>query len=132
MDFRLLMYQIGLFQGCPLSILSIVLFLIVFNLLLDLLKTKQDHGYQWKNTDFKQSQKAYADDLTIISGIFNDCKELLSLVETFLKWTKTMQARPTICRSLATKKSDIVRTNGRTSTATASREQPTHHMIHTA
>ena len=32
------MFQIGLFQGCP---LSVVLFLIVFNLLLDLLKTKQ-------------------------------------------------------------------------------------------
>ena len=35
------MYQIGLFQGCP---LSVVLFLIVFNLLLDLLKTKKDIG----------------------------------------------------------------------------------------
>ena len=106
------MYQIGLFQGCP---LSVVLFLIVFNLLLDLLKTKQDHGYQLKNTDFKQSQKAYADDLTILAGSVDGCKELLSLVETFLKWTRTMEAKPTKCRSLAMKKSATVRTNGRTS-----------------
>ena len=84
-------------------------------MLLDLLKTKQDHGYQLKNTDFKQSQKAYADDLTILAGSVDGCKELLSLVETFLKWTRTMEAKPTKCRSLAMKKSATVRTNGRTS-----------------
>ena len=50
------MFQIGLFQGCP---LSVVLFLVVFNLLLDLLKTKQDLGYQLKNSNLKQMQKAY-------------------------------------------------------------------------
>ena len=58
------MYQIGLFQGCP---LSVVLFLIVFNLLLDLLKTKQELGYQLKNLELIQLQKAYADDLTLIA-----------------------------------------------------------------
>ena len=60
----------------------------------NLLKTKQDHGYQLKSTDFKQSQKAYADDRTIISGSVNGCKDFLSLVETFLKWTGTMEAKP--------------------------------------
>ncbi|XP_072020240.1 uncharacterized protein [Amphiura filiformis] len=83
------MYQIGLFQGCP---LYVVLFLIVFNPLLDLLTTKQDQGYQLKNTDFKQSQKAYAEDLTIIAGSVDGCRELLTLVETFLKWPRTMEA----------------------------------------
>ena len=103
-------HQIGLFQGCP---FSVVLFLIVFNLLLDLLKTRQDQEYQLKNTNFKQSQKAYADDLTIIIAASVDgCKELLTLVENFLKWTRTMETK---CRSLAMKKSNIVRTNGRTS-----------------
>ena len=58
------MYQIGLFQGCP---LTVVLFLIVFNLLLDLLKTKEHLGYQLKNTNIRQLQKAYADDLTLIA-----------------------------------------------------------------
>ena len=71
------MYQTGLFQGFP---LSIVLFLIVFNLLLDLLKTKKDYEYQLKNTDFKQSQKAYANDLTVIAGSGDGCERLLSLV----------------------------------------------------
>ena len=63
--------------------LSVVLFLIVCNLLLDLLKTKKDLGYQLKNADFKQTQKTYADDLTIITGSVDGCKELLHLVETF-------------------------------------------------
>ena len=48
------MFQIGLFQGCP---LSVVLFLIVFNLLLDLLKTKRHLGYQLKNTEILQLQR---------------------------------------------------------------------------
>ena len=94
-----------------------MLFLIVCNLLLDLLKTKEDNGYQLKNTDFKQSQKAYAGDLIIIAIIFDGYKEFLSLVKTFLTETRTMQAKLTKCRNLPMKTSDIVRTNGRTSTA---------------
>ena len=85
------MYQTGLFQGCP---LSVVLFLIVFNLLLDLLKTKEHLGYQLKNTNIKQLQKAYADDLTLIARTKPGCEELLQLVETFLSWTRTMKAKP--------------------------------------
>ena len=77
---------------------------------------KQNHGFQWKSTDFKQSQKAYADDLTIIAGSIISAKKVLSLVETFLKRIRTMEAKPTKCNSLAMKKSHIVRTNGRTST----------------
>ena len=107
------MFQIGLFQGCP---LSVVLFLVVFNLLLDLLKTKQDLGYQLKNTDLKQLQKAYADDLTLIAGNVKGCKELLHLVETFLKWTRTMNAKPSKCRSLAMKRTRILQPSGKVST----------------
>ncbi|XP_072039086.1 uncharacterized protein [Amphiura filiformis] len=58
----------------------------------------------------------YADDLTIIAGSVDGCREFLTLVETFLKWTRTMEAKPTKCRSLAMKKSNTVRTNGRTTT----------------
>ena len=107
------MFQIGLFQGCP---LSVVLFLVVFNVLLDLLKTKQDLGYQLKNTDLKQLQKAYADDLTLIAGNVKGCKELLHLVETFLKWTRTMNAKPSKCRSLAMKRTRILQPSGKVST----------------
>ena len=107
------MFQIGLFQGCP---LSVVLFLVVFNLLLDLLKTKQDLGYQLKNSNLKQMQKAYADDLTLISGNVEGCKELLHLVETFLRWTRTMKAKPSKCRSLAMKKTRVPQPRGKVST----------------
>nr|XP_054769560.1 uncharacterized protein LOC129277399 [Lytechinus pictus] len=106
------MYQIGLFQGCP---LSVVLFLIVFNLLLDLLKTKEDLGYQLRDKDFKQTEKAYADDLTLIAGSVEGYKELLHYVETFLKWTRTMKAKPTKCKSLAMKNTMVTQQNGRRS-----------------
>ena len=86
-----------------------VLFLIALNLLLDLLKTRKDLGYQLKNADFKQTQKAYADDLTIIAGSVDGCKELLHLVESFLKWTRTMRAKPTKCKSLAMKKISVTK-----------------------
>ena len=70
--------------------------LIAFNLLLDLLKTKWDLGYQLKNADFKQTQKVYADDPTIIAGSVDGCKELLHLVETFLngqeQWRQSLQS----------------------------------------
>ena len=103
---------ISLFQGCP---LSVVLFLIVLNLLLDLLKTKRDLGYQLKNADFKQTQKAYADDLTIITDIVDECKELLHLVETFLNWTRTMKAKHTKCKSLALRNISVTQQNGKIS-----------------
>ena len=104
------MSQIGLFQGCP---LSVVLFLIVFNLLLDLLKTKQHLGYQLKNTEILQVQKAYADDLTLILKNEPGCEELLHLVETFLNWTRIMKAKPSKCRSLAMRRIQLVNTQGK-------------------
>lgn len=104
------MYQIGLFQGCP---LSVVLFLMVFNLLLDLLKTKEHLGYQLKNTKIKQVQKAYADDLTLIAKSDSGSEELLRLVETFLIWTRTMRAKPSKCRSLAMKKTQLENAQGK-------------------
>ena len=105
------MFQIGLFQGCP---LSVVLFLIVFNLLLDLLKTKQHLGYQVKNIEILQLQKAHADDLTLVAKNEPGCKELLHLVETFLNWTRTMKAKPSKCRSLAMRRIQLVNTQGKT------------------
>ena len=47
--------------------MSVVLFLKVFNLLLDLLKTKEHLGYQLKNTNTRQLQKAHRDDVTLIA-----------------------------------------------------------------
>ena len=65
------MHQIGLFQGC---LLSVVLFLVVFN---SPVRPSKDQTRQWLPVEkhrLKQSQKAYADDLTKILGSVDGCK----------------------------------------------------------
>jgi len=93
---------IGVFQGCP---LSCILFLAVFNLCLDLLKEHNNLGYHIRGTSITSTVKAYADDLTLITKNPTDNQKLLDVVDTFLKWTRTMKAKPSKCRSHAMKKS---------------------------
>ena len=57
-----LLRRIGSFQGC---LLSAVLLLIVFNLLLSLLKIKQDHRLTSRETQFSNSLRKPMHDLTI-------------------------------------------------------------------
>ena len=68
-------YMLGLFQGDP---LSVVLFLIVFNLLLDLLQDQKEYGYKVISPGYKvisppsalssepTLNRAFANDLTLI------------------------------------------------------------------
>ena len=96
----LLRFEKGLFQGCP---LSVVLFLLVFNLLLDLISQHQHLGYSFSgkgDTKLSVVQKAYADDLTLISGSVGGMKTLAHLMSRFLEWTGSMQAKPVKCRTL--------------------------------
>ena len=108
------MYQIGLFQGCP---LSVVLFLILFNL--------KDQTRSWVPVEEHRLQTV-SESLcrsTTWQLIIMKCWWLQRTSQSgwnFLKWTRTMEAKPTKCRSLAMKKLYIVRAN----------ERPTHHMIH--
>jgi hypothetical protein len=44
------------------------------------------------------------DDLTLIAKNPQDCQRLLNVVNDFLKWTRTMKAKPTKCRSHAMKR----------------------------
>ncbi|XP_071845750.1 uncharacterized protein [Apostichopus japonicus] len=92
---------IGVFQGCP---LSCILFLAVFNLCLDLLDQLNHLGYCMSGSDITSSAKAYADDLTLIARSPESCQELVDTMNIFLKWTRTMKAKPSKCRSHAMKK----------------------------
>ena len=88
--------SIGLFQGCP---LSVTLFLVVFNLCLDMVE-REKKGYSMKNSRLTFSLLAYADDLTLIASNEKDCQCLLNALGKFLSWSRTMKAKPSKCKSL--------------------------------
>ena len=92
------MYDIGCFQGC---ILSPILFNCVFNLLLDYLLPLAKLGYKFKATSIRISSKAYADDLNLTTSTSSTCQQLVNRTDLWLKWTKTMKAKPRKCISLA-------------------------------
>ncbi|KAL5264224.1 hypothetical protein ACHWQZ_G005344 [Mnemiopsis leidyi] len=93
-------YMLGLFQGDP---LSVVLFLIVFNLLLDLLKSQKELGYKPSFSSDSTSSRAFADDLTLISPRLEKMKKLVAEMERFLMWSRKMRAKPSKCISLGMK-----------------------------
>jgi len=93
-------YMIGLFQGDP---LSVVLFLIVFNLLLDLLKREQSLGYSPSFASSPTSNRAFADDLTLISSRLDKMLKLIEIMEDFLSWSRKMRAKPSKCITLGMK-----------------------------
>ena len=82
---------------------------------------------------------AYADDLTLIARTKPGCEELLQLVETFLGWTRTMEAKPSKCRSLAMKRMALVNAQRKTTRSSvpydpklkiAGKEMPFIHQAH--
>ena len=90
----------GLFQGDP---LSVILFLIVFNLLLDYLQSRTDLGYVPSFASDATSNRAFADDLTLLSCRLEKMKEQLKMLEEFLEWTRMMRAKPSKCVALGMK-----------------------------
>lgn len=94
-------YEIGVFQGC---VISPLLFNMVFNLLLDLLLPPTDQvGYHFKSNDVVIHDLAYADDLSIVASSPKRAQRSLDLLDRFLAWSKTMEAKPRKCKSLGFK-----------------------------
>ena len=83
--------------------MSVVLFLNVFNLLLDLLKNQKDLGYKSSFSSSSTSSCAFADDLTLISPMLEKMKKLVEKMERFLSWSRKMKAKPSKCISLGMK-----------------------------
>ena len=57
-----------------------------------------------KDSSMKSSVKPYADDLTLIARNPEDYKNLVNVVNDFLRWTRSMKAKPSKCRSHAMKR----------------------------
>lgn len=98
------LFDIGLFQGC---VLSTILFLCVFQLLLDCLKPLQKkYGYKFKSLDVQSLAEAYADDLAIITKNSTGNQITCDATTDWLSWTETMAAKPVKCISLGLKQFD--------------------------
>ena len=95
------LFDIGLFQGC---VLSTILFDCVFQLLFDFLQPQQNLGYKFKSAPSVQTfDKAYADDLTLITTNTKDMQIAVNVTDRWLKWSQTMKAKPSKCVSLGFK-----------------------------
>ena len=88
------LFDIGLFQGC---VLSTILFDVVFQLLLDLLKPLEGLGYMIKDIKYTKMSRAYADDLNFSARTPEGLQEACDVADVFLKWSKTMKAKPRKC-----------------------------------
>ena len=98
------LFDIGLFQGC---VLSTILFLCVFQLLLDCLKPLQKkYGYKFKSIDVQSLAEAYADDLALTTKNTAGNQITCDATTDWLKWTGTMAAKPVKCISLGLKQFD--------------------------
>ena len=96
------LFDIGLFQGC---VLSTILFLCVFQLLLDVLKPlREKHGYYFKQAGCKTLAEAYADDLALGTKDAEGNQICCNKTDSWLEWTKTMFAKPRKCVSFAIKR----------------------------
>jgi len=98
------LFDIGLFQGC---VLSTILFICVFQLLLDFLRPLQEkHGYGFKTVNIKTLAEAYADDLAIQTKDSKSNQIVCDTTNAWLDWTVTMKAKPKKCVSLGLKQFD--------------------------
>ena len=83
-------YEQGLFQGCP---LSVVLFLMVFQICLDQLRKHSNRGYN-VSTGSPHNQRAYEDNLIFIAKNKTSAQMMFTTVEHFLRWSATLRAKP--------------------------------------
>ena len=98
------LFDIGLFQGC---VLSSILFLCVFQLLLDFLQPlREKHGYSFKRINVKSIAEAYADDLALETKNAVGNQIVCDAADEWLQWTATMKAKPRKCVALGFKQFD--------------------------
>jgi hypothetical protein len=98
-------YLIGVFQGC---VLSVYLFLLVFQLLLDYLELHHHDGYLFSadtNTSAETAihirNPAFADDLTAVSSSPSGNQLVINRVEIFCRFSRSWALHPGKCISVA-------------------------------
>ena len=115
------LFDIGLFQGC---VLSTILFDAVFQLLLDLLKPHEKHGYSMVQINYKRLTRAYADDLNFSTSNPKTMQEACDTTDRFLSWSQTMKAKPRKCIAAGWKQFDPRFDSGKFTPARQTRYAP--------
>ena len=96
------LFDIGLFQGC---VVSTILFLCVFQLLLDFLQPlREKYGFHIKQINVKALAEAYADDLALETRNAKGNQVCCDKTVNWLTWTETMAAKPKKCISFGLKR----------------------------
>ena len=94
-------FALGVFQGCT---LSPILFNIIIQLALDVLEKHQSFCYTFScDQETSLLSSAYADDIQLVTSFPEQNQRLLDTFSEFLLWTRTMEARPNKCWSVASK-----------------------------
>ena len=89
--------QKGVYQGDP---LSVVIFNMVLNKLVDTITTRIDLGYQLSGSLCRVNIMQYADDTCLVANSLSSCQYLLSKVGDWLVWTG-MAAKVPKCQCLS-------------------------------
>jgi hypothetical protein len=99
-------FQIGVFQGCT---LSTMLFDTAFNTVFQRVsKLLQSHGYHYSDSDVVKVILGYADDIANMTHHRGHNQEIIQLIEEWLEWTQTMQAKPRKCKAMCLSKGKLV------------------------
>ena len=96
-------YSIGIFQGCT---MSPTLLNITIQLLLDYINQIKCHPLSYTFNAISLLTSAYADDIQITASKPDYNQKLLNYVDKFLNWSRTMEAKPSKCCTLAMKTFD--------------------------
>lgn len=92
-------FGVGVFQGCP---LSVILFLVVFNLLVVWTQLSDVQGYTLSDKVITLLKLLYADDTTAITRTPTECQTLLNLLVEFAAWAH-LKWKPSKCVAFARK-----------------------------
>ena len=94
-------FALGVFQGCT---LSPILFNIIIQLALDVWEKHQSFCYTFScDQETSLLSSAYADDIQLVTSFPEQNQRLLHTSSEFFLWTRTIEARPNKCWSVALK-----------------------------
>jgi Reverse transcriptase (RNA-dependent DNA polymerase) len=110
---NLFQVAIGVFQGCT---ASTIIFNIVYNLMLDYVAPLANLGYRFSSGRVSLPWTLFADDLTLVSSNRLQMVSMLSKVQVWLTWTRSMKPKPGKCRAVAFRRFDARSTSAPTTT----------------
>ena len=101
---RSIQQLVGVFQGCPLSVIIFLLFLNILYAWYALPEHKH-MGYKFQKSSLSILGTAFADDISLFVRRIQYLQQLLDGTDRFLRWAR-MKAKPAKCKAIAYKKGE--------------------------